>query len=320
MKTIVGIAGAIIFFLEVFVIVKLFLSLPDGVDALIFWLFVAIAITLIHLIVLSILIYSIIQKWNILATIGISIVYLLILGAFFISSIGYNLKTIEKRATGDDYEIYQQESTLTAISGNNAAMKKYQKIIDDTNDINVITKWRKVINDLKTENKNLYTNGSVQTNKNIEINPFALMSSKIGWKKEFVISWFLASIWFILEVGLWVCVILEMLILLGKFKTKNIIEKPKPEKVKKEKFNIREFVHGNKELMIDFINSFIVDGEIVSDRVVNKSGKINIYKCRKCRYSLQEIEVDGKTLIESSQGKSKANYTKEEMIDVINRM
>jgi hypothetical protein len=333
MKNIVLTAGSIIFGLEVFVIVKLFISLPDGIDALIFWIFVAISITLIHLIILCLFIFSIIKKWNIAASFGLFIVYLLILGAFFVSSVAYNLKTIEKRAYSEDISISIKDTILNTIHNNEIAIEKYNSIIKASTNINIIIKWRGQINDLTGKNSELYNKlselNAVKESKNLEIDSFALMATRTHISKDLIISYFLASIWLILEIGLWICVVLELNILMGQ----NIFSAAQPDKIAAQAQDNEPIKY--TENWIDFIKEFekniyqYIDALFDIDKPRRLNNNINIsektglsiWVCNKIRLLLSRgIKKADKFLINITQGKCEANYTAEEMKIVISKI
>lgn len=306
--------SCIIFFgLEVWVIFSFFSDLPGQDSTIIFWKAAAFVVTSFHLY----LIINIKTQLNnkSLLVIPLSMVYLFVLGVFFLSSITFSLKSIEKKAYSENIASGQNQFIINTIQYNEIAISKYNDQIEKTSNIYTIMKWRNQITELQDNNSKLYSKITTKTNAEVQEDAFTLLSKKTGRPRGVLIFWFLISLWILFEVGL-----IMTAPLLSDFKTDKQPENKKKEIAEKEKFNITNYVKENKYTVINFIKALIQDGLIVGDDVISKLTEINVYNCRKCRYCLQNIERDGKTLIESTRGKSYPNFTQNEMLDTIDRM
>ncbi|MGV8130926.1 MAG: hypothetical protein ACP5N7_02375 [Candidatus Pacearchaeota archaeon] len=199
LKYAIPISNAIIFILEVIVIVGLFQDLPDSAQAKIFWVSAAFVITAIHLSIVINLKTHLLRKS--LLSIPYFLVYLLIVSVFFISSLAFNLKTIENKSHIERFGYLENESIYKAIQYNDITIQKYSDAIEKTNDIRAITKWRYEVTRLQRKNDELYNGMKKQTNE-IKSDSFDLISQRTGVNRSLILFWFLLGIWGILEIGL----------------------------------------------------------------------------------------------------------------------
>lgn len=192
-----GITCIILFVLEIWVILNFFYDLPAGDNSRLFWVAIAFVITSFHLYII-IQLKTHINKKSFLSVVY-AIVYVLIVSIFFISSLAYNIKSIDKKGGQSNLLVNKNQDIIDIIKQNKIAIQKYNDIIIATTNIETILNWRNVINKLNLTNNILYN----KISNDIQMDSFSILSETIKQPKDFILFIFLSCIWLILEIGLY---------------------------------------------------------------------------------------------------------------------
>lgn len=315
-KIVQTISYIILFLLEIWVILLLFTDLTNDPGARVFWFSMAFVVTVFHLFVI-IRLKSYIKAKSALA-IPYLIVYLLALAGLSTASLSYNLKALNGRAEIDRYAMEKTGQAETTIRNNEVAIGKYQDIISGTNDIQVIFRYRRMIEGLEARDVTL-TESLPKTQNSIKIDSFGMIAKTLNIPRDNFLFMFLCWVWLLAEIGL--------LLTTPTLKTESASLSPT---IKKEwrKFNalknfdfekylkptVKDFVANNRQAFIDYVDiSYRTDRTILDDNSVKRTMKTNQTFINNCRTALLKIAKDETPMITNGR----FNFSKTETIEII---
>jgi len=298
------------FVLEIWVIFNLFISIPGENNSLVFWILSAVAVTGFHLFII-IKIKILIKEKNLIA-IPYFIIYFAIITIFFLSVVGFSLRSIEKKSGIYQNSINKNNRIYKIIQGNELAIDKYNCIINKTNDIAVVLKWRRIINELSITNTILekMINNTNLRNEIVESDPFTLIAINTGMSKNNILFWFLFSLWALFEVGLFITapIIIE---------EKVNIEINQNENLKNE---IKKYIK-NIKIYIDNILVNENDPRISSNDNIRKKTGLTIKECKIIRNILLKLKKEnGENAIKIEPGYCGLTCNKDELLNIINEL
>ena len=313
-KIIQPVACAILFLLEIYIIVLLFADLPGENSARVFWVSMAFVVTIFHLFVIMQFKASL-QRRSVSA-IPFAFIYIVVLLGFSTASLSYNLKVINGKAYADRYEMQKSTQAENSIENNSAAIAKYQAIIASTNDVKVVFQFRSIINDLEARNAALVEK-LPKSQTTIKIDAFTLIAQKIGMDRNSFLFLFLCWVWLLAEIGLFITA--PTLVkeesapldptVVKEYKKFNALKNFDFEKYIKPTFSAREFIAKNKDRLIEF-----VDLAYRTDRTIqNLSALYRQQFINDCTTALTKITKDSVPMIVDGRFK----FSKTEIIDII---
>ena len=298
-KLVQTISYIILFLLEIWVILLLFTDLTNDPGARVFWFSMAFVVTVFHLFVI-IRLKSYIKAKSILA-IPYLVVYLLVLAGFSTASLSYNLKALNGRAYIDRYAMEKSSQAETTIRNNEIAISKYQDIISITNDIEVIFRYRRMIEGLESRDAAL-TETLPKTQNSIKIDSFGMIAKTLNIPRDNFLFMFLCWVWGLAEIGLYL--------------TTPVLDTTKDANNKTGVLTVKEMLAENKEKLIQYIlASYGEHGIIKPMYLINKELKMKHpgMFINNCMNALSKITSNNIPMIDGR----KYNFTKEEVLGII---